>query len=474
MRSSLLALALIGLVTATGRSPAAAFRDEIIPQTTAARHGLTRAWFAQIQLDRARCKVVHVLLDDGTLFVQTNHAMLHALDAETGQSLWAVQVGRRHHPSLRPAANKDLVAVLNGSYLCIVNRHNGKQLWEVQVEGAPGAGPAMSERRVYVPMVSGKVAAYLLEPIKDPRVELGLASEDQTAEQTEALEQDRRELLRLEQDFVPPLVAQSTGRAIVQPIITRVEEDAEYVVWPTDRGFLFMGRIEQNRFGIRYRLETAAGIAAQPTYLPPAMAGIPGDSGIIYAASRDGYVHAIRENSGTSLWRFSTAEPLIEPAVAVGHRVFAATQPGGMYCLDAKTGDQIWWAPQVIQFLALSRQRAYVVDRLGRMVVLSAETGARLDALPFPLHAVRMLNEQTDRIYLVTESGLVQCLREIELTEPIQHLAPQPPEPGQQGGGQQKPKPPTRPQPNPFDAPAPGAADNPAGAPEKPADNPFN
>jgi outer membrane protein assembly factor BamB len=477
MRSCLLLMALVGPFAMSDRSMAA-YRDEIIPETTAARHGLTRMWFSQVQLDRSRARVVHVLLDRGTLFVQTDKAMLHALDAETGQTLWAVQVGRRDHPSLRPAANQDLVAVINGSYLYVVNRHNGKQLWDCEIEGAPGAGPAMSDERAYVACVNGIVLSYMLQPVKAPRQEPGIAPADESSAEGSAPEAMRRESLRIEQDYVPPLVCQSAGRAIVQPIITRENEGEEYVAWPTDRGFLFVGRIdrnEQNQFAVRYRLTTEAGIAARPTYLPPE-AGIVGDSGIIYAASRDGYVHAVRENSGTALWRFSTGEPLVEPAVVVDKRVFAATQPGGMYCLDAKSGSQIWWAPDLLQFIASSKNRLYAVDRLNRMVVLDVSTGARLDALPFPTQAVRMYNDQNDRIYLVSESGLVQCLREVENVEPIVHRVPpktrpaEPPAAKKPAGAEPEEAAPGAPAPNPFDAPAP-AADDPFGAA---AGNPFN
>jgi hypothetical protein len=413
--------------------------------------------------------------------------MLHAFDAETGQTLWAAQAGRRNHPSMRPAANGNLVAVINGSYLYVLNRHNGKLLWETQIESAPGTGPALSEQRAYAACVNGMVLSYLLTPVKDPRLELGIIQSGQTEEENEALERDWRESIRIEQEYTPPLACQSAGRAIVQPIVTQENEGEEYVAWPTDLGYLYVGcvdRKEQDRFSVRYRLQTEAGIAAQPTYLPPE-AGIVGDSGVIYAASRDGYVHAIRENGGTALWRFSTGEPLIEPAVVIGKRVFAPTQPGGMYCLDAKTGEQVWWSPQLIQFIAASRNRLYAIDRLGEMVVVDSNTGARLDAIPFPVQAVRMFNDQNDRIYIVTATGLVQCLREIENEAPIVHrVEPTPPPASQQEPAeplnQAQPEQPAAPAANPFgDAGAAdpfgggaggGAAQDPFGG----AGNPFN
>ncbi len=471
-RSHVFALALIGVLVA-GAPAAAARRGEVIPETTARRHGLTRPWFTQVQLDSARARISHITLDRGTLFVQTDQAVAHAIDAETGNTLWAQQVGRRGHPSFAPAANEYFVAVVNGSYLYVLNRKNGKLLWKTQLEGAPGAGAALSFQRAYVPMVDGLVISYLLEPMKDPLEELGLVRQQQdlSPEEEEALEEERREAIRLSQEYVPPLACQSFGRSLVQPIVTRHTENEEYVAWPTDRGFLFVGYVarRENHFTIRYRLETESGIAAQPAYLPPHPEILP-DQGLICAVSRDGFVHALEEKEGVSLWRFSTAEPILEAPAAIGTSIYVATQPGGMYCLNAKDGTEKWWAPQVAQFIAASNDRVYVVDKLDRILVLDAASGARLDAILAYGQDIKLFNVDTDRIYLATGTGLIQCLHEVELAEPIVHRKP--PEPveeepaaGQEPAeteGQPPPGPAAGPgegeQPNPF---APGAQSNP-------------
>jgi len=426
MRSYTLALALMGALVAFDRSLAAR-RGEIIPETTARQHGLARPWFTQVQLDQARGRVTHIVLNRGTLLVGTDQAVVHAIDAETGQTLWAEQVGRRGHPSYAPGANKNFVAVINGSFLYIVNRFSGKLLWKTQLEGAPGAAPAMSPQRVYVPMVDGMVYSYLLEPMKSPLEELGVIQkpEELTPEEKEALEEERRETIRLSQEYVPPLSCKSFGRALVQPIVTHQTKDEEYVAWPTDRGFLFFGRVvrREDRFTVRFRLETEAGIAAQPDYAPPDPNLLP-DEGVVFAASRDGFVHAVTERGGNSLWRFSTAEPILESPVVIGQSVYVVTQPGGLYCVDAKSGVQKWWTYQVAQFIAASADRVYVADKLDRIVVLSAASGARLDTIPASGLDIKLLNRQTDRIYLAASTGLIQCLHEMELAEPIVHRVP--------------------------------------------------
>jgi hypothetical protein len=422
MRLLALAAALLAACAPSGWLLAAP-RSELIPEETAARHGLTRAWFTQIQMDPGRTRLKDVVLHEGILYVQTNRAVVHAIDAETGKTVWAKEVGRPNHPSLTPSAGEDLLAVINGSRLYVCNRYNGNLLHEILLDKVPGAGASLSKRRAYVPMVSGMLVAYRLTPLSDPLKELGKTEKSPTPEQTAAAEKQRREDLRIGQKSVPPLMCYSVGRALVQPLVTRETETEEYVAWATDRGYLYVGFVdlrEDNHLTVKYRLQTAVGIVARPTYLPP-NPDDPADSGIIFAASQDGYVHAIRESDGEPIWRFPTGEPIIEPAVVIDERIYVPTQPGGMYCLSATTGSQVWWTPQIRQFVAASQQRVYTADLLGRILILSAQTGAHLDTLAAEFLPIKLVNSQTDRLYLATETGLVQCLRELELPKPIHH-----------------------------------------------------
>jgi uncharacterized protein YbaR (Trm112 family) len=172
MRKRIATLWLIGVVGAVNWVSAVC-GAEIISEPAALRHGLTRAWTAQVQVDAARGRVDSMVLDGGTLFVQTNQAVLEAIDAETGKRLWSREVGERGHPSMAPAMNARLVVVVNGSSLYVVNRYNGKLLLKIPLPAAPGAGPALSQQRAYVPMVNGTVVSYRLKPTADSLKEFG-------------------------------------------------------------------------------------------------------------------------------------------------------------------------------------------------------------------------------------------------------------------------------------------------------------
>jgi len=94
---------------------------------------------------------------------------------------------------------------------------------------------------------------------------------------------------------------------------------------------------------------------------------------------------------------------------------------GTMYCLAVKTGKNLWSTQNVTQFVAAGKSRVYVADRLGRLLVLNADSGARLGAIAAENATIKLVNTDTDRIYLADDGGLIQCLREIEQTQPLEH-----------------------------------------------------
>ena len=73
------------------------------------------------------------------------------------------------------------------------------------------------------------------------------------------------------------------------------------------------------------------------------------------------------------------------------------------------------------QFAAISKDRVYGVNDLGEFVVLNAATGATLAKIRAdrPIHS--LVNDQTDRVYLVSEDGMVECLHELNVKEPMYH-----------------------------------------------------
>ncbi|MCB9939368.1 MAG: PQQ-binding-like beta-propeller repeat protein [Planctomycetaceae bacterium] len=420
------------LVIGTAISPAKAQRSSsLIAPAEANRFGLERAWFTRVQFDSARGRIEHLrqhvsskygytvhevisargrtvitdrdvdrfgkplgkegaqqqanklvqqftrsgieaeiksqVLPEITIYVVSDSGVVQAIDGETGRTRWSTAVGNPRYPTDAPGANDDYVAVVNGTTLYLLGQKTGGIAWQRQTLGAPGAGPAISDERVFVPMAGGTIEAYAVN--------------------------DGRQ---------PPWVFQSRGRAIVQPVIA-----GSGVAWPTDKGDLYVA--EANLTGIRYRLETKRPIVARPTALPPNR---------IVVVSTDGYVNCIHESSGGLVWRFSTGEPIVKPAVAIGDALFVVTNDDNLFRLSAETGMEQWWAPRVREVISATKNRLYCLGDTGRLVLFDLETGGRVGELPTEQLDVRMVNFQTDRIFLGTSSGMIQCLREVDAEWP--------------------------------------------------------
>jgi hypothetical protein len=134
-----------------------------------------------------------------------------------------------------------------------------------------------------------------------------------------------------------------------------------------------------------------------------------------------------------------------------------------MYCLSAETGKERWFTSAVSKFISASPTRLYTTDESGRLMILDRASGAHLDLLPTELIPIKVVNIQTDRVFLATTTGLLQCLREVDLVKP--HLHAIAPEPGPAG-------PPAARAPAAAAAPAEAADEMPADAAAA-ADDPF-
>ncbi len=362
-----LAAALLTIV-----APEQVSASALLSAESLARHGLVRAWARQVQLDRSRDRVSDLVLAEGLLLVKTRSGVVHALDAESGRTMWTIQVPGRNLVGFAPAANGKFVAVVQGLTLYVVNRADGKPAFEAELSGSPSAGAAVSDQWAYVPMQDGRIMAFKLD------------------------EPDGR-----------PWLCRGTGTPEVPPVVTPTS-----LVWGTSRGFVYSNDLDKS--GIRFELSTGGPVATPLASRPPA----------IYVVSDDHFVYALDETTGAILWRFATGSPIRQQPVAIGDSVYVIPIGQSMHCLAAATGDEKWSAPHCVQFVAASGERIYVTDGIGRTWILDAATGARLAAISTELLPHKLVNIETDRIYLATPTGMVQCLHESALVEPLNHKPP--------------------------------------------------
>jgi hypothetical protein len=398
----------------------------LVTREMAASKGLERAWFAQIPVDPSRHRVTTWYLYYDRIYGVTDSGVITALNAETGEQLWAKQVGRPGHPAFGPGANADYISVVSGGKLYVLDRHTGRMKWIRELGSAPSSGPALSNDFAYVALVTGRIEGYKLD---DPKTQ--------------------------------PWYYQSKGRTYLRPTVT-----GNFVSWPTTAGYLYVA--DANNPRILFRLQTSADIVTSPAQQTP----------YLYIASLDGYLYCINELTGDEEWRYSTGYSITSSPAVVGDMAFVASFEPALHAIDSKTGAEKWVAPGVSHFAARGKDRIYASDAYGNVLILDAATGRPAGRLPVAEGLTTLVNDQTDRIFLVNDRGLVQCLHEIGANEPTlyrQPIAPPAAEEDATANGEKPPAAPTEPAADEpaepaTDAPAPADEESPFGADEPAAD----
>lgn len=388
-----------------------------------------------------KAEVVKRVVPQVTLYCMAESGLVHALDAETGRTLWVRPFGSPNNPAYSPGVNDKYIAIANGSTVFVADSQTGESIYETKLASLPGAGPAVSDQVVHIPLADGFVESHYL----------------------------RKPDERLTQ---PIYRFRSIGQLDVQPVIS-----GGTIAWPSMRGYMYVGDANQNN--IRYRLECRDEIRCKPAF---------GTGNRILVGSVDGNLYCLQERSGSLEWRFTSGEPIIEAPVVVGNEVFVCNEYGGVFSIDLASGQERWWAPSVTRVVGVSPTRIYGLGALGRVYILDRSTGGLVGTIPLVDDKISFVNTFTDRIYLATERGRVIALRETNAVYPVIHdsdavAAPHTPQ-TQPGTNPQTPATPAMPSSDPFATPSgmdpfatPAAADPfgtapPAGG-SMPAADPF-
>ena len=309
-----------------------------------------------------------------TLYLLNGHNVLQAFDAETGELRWSTQVGPREGSSTGIAANDAMVAVVNGQRAYCLDADQGRVLWNRRCIGSPNAAPAMSHTHIFVPLMDGRVES------------LSIAKDG------------------LEYGFYV-----SIGGISAQPLVT-----GRTVSWPTDLGQYNVAYFDEIG-SIKYRIHANGPIVTTPAKL----------GRVLFVAAMDGYVYAVDEVLGTIYWEFSTGSSISQPPLAIEDSVYFVTDNEELYKVDSKTGSTpAAWPksiPGIHRMIGSAGEFLYVEDSSGNLVVIRTDSGGREHSITLA-EGIHLLNSQTDRIFLISQSGNIQCLRQIAQVHPLFHV----------------------------------------------------
>ncbi|MDR0392405.1 MAG: PQQ-binding-like beta-propeller repeat protein [Planctomycetaceae bacterium] len=127
--------------------------------------------------------------------------------------------------------------------------------------------------------------------------------------------------------------------------------------------------------------------------------------------TKSGYVFAVKSRNGEVAWHFVASSAIAEQIGIIGIDVFVPTKLG-MHNVNLLTGKEKWYSPNIQKFICASKKRLYVKDKNGFLVILDRQNGSKIASLDFRRFANILFNIETDRLFIVDDSGMIQCFAE--------------------------------------------------------------
>ncbi|TWU47975.1 outer membrane protein assembly factor BamB family protein [Rubripirellula reticaptiva] len=144
---------------------------------------------------------------------------------------------------------------------------------------------------------------------------------------------------------------------------------------------------------------------------------------------RLGQVYAVRATrSGLVSWVTPFGEPFYSESLIVEDQVMLVSAYGRVFCMNVETGDLSWNAPatNIARLIGGIGDHVYAVTMGGSLTVLDRKTGATVSTFAEVRPGQALANRDTNRLYLVSDSGAVQCLRPLNSPLPKFNTTPDP------------------------------------------------
>ncbi len=408
------------------------------PREALDRLNLTLGWRAYVPVQGRRDGILTAQLVDGELYVQTRMGMVIKLDAETGREQWRNVAGTAFKPTHELGFNKTAVFVVSGTWLFAMDRATGRQLWEYNLPSAPSAAPAADDKLVYLSLGSGHIYTYRILGAEVPKAAppAGPAAAAPAAMGSPGNPSDKRPSIydrgsRTVANIGPlgggvtASLRDAEGPQPLEMVADKVTPHfLEKAPLQTEDRLLFACAdggalaIAKGRPIELYYFPTQSMVTAAPTQ----------HGNTAYLGSHDS-VTALSVDSGRALWRFTAPSPVLRKPAATDDSLYVTPQNWGLHRLDRANGDLLWANETAGRFLAANNKFVYAADRKGQLMVLDKARGTTLSSYDTRDFVWLIPNEETDRVYLAANNGLIVCLHDREYVKPLVTKYAPPPKP---------------------------------------------
>jgi outer membrane protein assembly factor BamB len=395
------------------------------------RLNLRMAWRVYLPTDGVRDGIDSVQVLADMLLVQLRSGGVVALNPETGQTIWRTRAGLPYLITQIPGTSPQSVFVTSATRIYALDRATGGPQWALDLPNTPSAPPTADLDFFYVPIVTGRMNVYQLPKLTEPDAVPEAGRQAGPSPTPAPAREGPMGGVAGKGSYAataigPRSAAGQAGLALAEGIGMRL-------LWDYSAG----SRIEQTPLLARDLVIVAAGdgnvvvlhkLERQVVYRFPMdapVSGPPAQYGdVIYLPGRDSNLYALETELGRLRWRFTAGGSILQqPAVTVDD-VFVAPERAGLSRVQRSTGEPIWRSSPAARFLAANKKFVYAFDRTGNLLVIDYARGTVLSAYDAHEFVIPVTNDQTDRLYLAANHGLLVCLHDRDYPAPITNRRP--------------------------------------------------
>jgi hypothetical protein len=137
-----------------------------------------------------------------------------------------------------------------------------------------------------------------------------------------------------------------------------------------------------------------------------------------------GDVFAYDSQNAKLYWWQTIGSPVSGRPTVVKDKIYIPGFDRNLTCLNVEDGEIQWQTYGLESFIAASPSKIYARNYSNEFVAVDQESGSQTTLFSLKPYERIYYNHLNDRIYLVTQNGLIQCLHETELNEPVWHVTP--------------------------------------------------
>lgn len=411
----------------------------VADEFVADRFGLVREWIVRLPFASTAGQLEHVTVGDGLVVATAGDGSVHAIAASRrapaqasggqppapaapdgaappagprpagpalGSVLWSARLGT-DSVQLPAGIGGNTVAVGGDLGIVALGADRGGVRWRQNV-GTPAAAAVPVGDSVYMPLADGSIQRTLADPMrtaaaKRPAAEPAKAGRAGEEEKERRPRRDRRgaEAAPSQQASdaqLPPTV--DGGGRLAMPVLPF----GTGIAWTTTNGLLVaLDRTktgwDRHEFDLLSAPVTAPLVRGRSIFV----ATVGGDLARVDLPATG--PRSLRTGWHTPLDGRPDAGPFLG-----GNTLLISLGDDGLAAFAADTGRPLWRCPVAGTVLAVGGDRAWLIDRVGRLSGIDLATGERRVRLCLGCLTVPIVNNVTDRLLLASADGLLVSL----------------------------------------------------------------